>query len=254
MAGFRDRLNSPGILPFAHRGDNGTLPENSMAAFQAAVDLGFDLLETDIRTSRDGVPYCYHDENLLRLTGEDRLFQDMTSGDLDHLKLANGQGIPRLDAVIEAFPAASFNLDAKSEAVCQPLGRLIARMKIADRICVGSFSDKRIRRVVCAAGQDLCTSLGTSEVLRFYLGARTGLRQQFAAGCVQLPTRYRGVPLVTRQTIDHAHRTGLKLHVWTINDRAGINHLLDLGVDGIMSDDCRMLKLALTERGIWPAG
>lgn len=252
MAGFRDRLNSPGILPFAHRGDNGSLPENSMAAFQAAVDLGFDLLETDIRASRDGVLYCFHDNNLLRLTGEDRLFQDMTSGDLDRFELANGQGIPRLDAVIEAFPAACFNLDAKSEAACQPLGRLIARMNIAECVCIGSFSDRRIRQVVCAAGQDLCTSLGTSGVMRFYLGARMGLHQRFAAGCVQLPTHYRGLPLVTRQTVDHAHETGLKLHVWTINDRAGIDHLLDLGVDGIMSDDCRTLKSVMTERGLWP--
>lgn len=249
---FRDLLHGGGVLPFAHRGAGLVAPENTMAAFQAAVDLGFLALETDVQISKDGVLFVHHDNSLKRLTGEDRRFETLTSGEIDQLRIRGGHAIPRLADVFEAFPDAVFNLDAKSWAATDGMAALIRSHGIAQRVCIGAFSDGRIRRVMSQLDRGALQSIGTARTIRFALGVVSGIGQRLGADCVQLPVARYGVTLVTAKSIAYAHRLGLKVHVWTVNDGDEMHRLIDLGVDGLMSDDCALLKSVLISRGCWP--
>lgn len=251
-ANFRDLLNSGGVQAFAHRGaNNAIIPENTLAAFAEAVALGYRLLETDIHASSDGVPFVFHDADLLRLTGDPRRLEDLRAADIASLTIHGHHAIPKLADLLEEFPDTCLNLDAKSEAATAPMGQMIRATNAQDRVCIGSFSDRRIRMVMDAAGQALCHSLGTAHAVQFYASARLHLPQRFSACCVQFPVAHRGVRLITKRTLAHARRIGLKVHVWTINDAPEMHRLLDLGVDGLMADDCALLKSVLTERALW---
>jgi len=249
---FREALNRPGILPFAHRGAQDVAPENTMAAFQGAADLGYPVLETDIQTSRDGTLYTFHDDDLQRLTGKPRAIGELTDSEIATLRINGTHEIPRLADVFEAFPTALFNLDAKVGAAAEPLGQLIQQMNRQDQVCIGAFRDRRINAVLRVLGPQTCHGLGLGLGAAFYLSARIGLPLRFRAQCVQLPMHYHGIDLVTPQTIAHARRLGLKLHVWTVNDAPTMRHLIALGVDGIMTDNCALLKHELGQAGLWP--
>jgi glycerophosphoryl diester phosphodiesterase len=250
-ASFRDLMQSGRIMPFAHRGAGLLAPENTMAAFRAAVDLGFRAIETDVQLSKDGVLFLHHDTSLKRLTGEDRLLEDLTAADLDALTIEGAHAIPRLADAVEAFPEAVFNLDAKTWRSVAPMAEFIRTNALVDRVCIGSFSDARIDGVLSGIGARTCHSIGTRNSVRFFFGYLSGLPLSFTADCVQLPVAYGGAPLVTARSVAYAHRRGLKLHVWTVNDRAEMHRLIDFGVDGLMSDDCALLKEVLIERGHW---
>ncbi len=249
---FHDILAAPGIVPFAHRGAGDHAPENTFAAFQAAVDLGYPCLETDIQTSAQGTPYVFHDATLGRLTGETAKIGDLADKDLDSLTINGNHAIPKLSDLFEAFPDALFNLDAKTGPATAPMAHLIQRMNKTSQVCIGSFSDGRIKAVLDILGPDTCHSIGVSNSVRFYLAAQAGLKMRLGAHCVQFPMRQYGVNLVTPKTVAYAHRCGLKMHVWTVNDPQTIRLLFDLGVDGIMTDSCSMLKAEMADKGLWP--
>jgi glycerophosphoryl diester phosphodiesterase len=248
---FREVLARDTILPFAHRGAGEIAPENTMAAFQGAVDQGFEVIETDIQTSRDGTLYAFHDDDLLRLTGDNRSIGALTDPEISALRINETHPIPRLKDVLNAFPDTLFNLDAKTETTPKPLARLIKHMGRQDQVCIGSFRDRRIDRVLQGLGPDTCHGLGLRKGAAFYLSARLHLGLRFRANCVQLPMQYYGIDLVNPRTIAHANRIGLKLHVWTVNDAKTMRHLIALGVDGIMTDNCALLKRELQLAGLW---
>jgi glycerophosphoryl diester phosphodiesterase len=248
---FRDLMQTGRVMAFAHRGAGLVAPENTLAAFRAAVEMGFQALETDVQLSRDGVLFIHHDTSLKRLTGEDRKLEDLTAADLDSLTIAGAHAIPRLADLVEDCPDAVFNLDAKTWNAVKPMAAFIREGGLDDRVCIGAFSDARIRGVMDGIDPATCHSIGTRNSIRFFLGYVTGLPLHFAADCVQLPVSWYGAPLVTARSVSYAHARGLKVHVWTVNDRAEMHRLIDLGVDGLMSDDCALLKEVLIERGHW---
>ena len=248
---FEEVLNSGRVLPFAHRGAGRLAPENTMRAFAGAVEMGFPCLETDIQVSRDGVPFAFHDDDLKRLTGEGRRIIDLSAADIASLRVGGDHAIPRLADLLEAFPETLFNLDAKTDATPAPLAAQINRHGAARRVCIGAFSDARIRATLKHLPPGTCHSIGTGQAVRFLLGARTGLPLRFSARCAQLPRRWHGVTLVSRRVLAYARRRGLRLHVWTINEASEMHALLDLGVDGIMTDDCALLRRVMQERGLW---
>jgi glycerophosphoryl diester phosphodiesterase len=248
---FREALARDGVLPFAHRGAGEVAPENTMAAFQGAVDQGFEVIETDIQTSRDGTLYTFHDDDLLRLAGVNRPIGALTDSEISALRVNETHPIPRLKDVFEAFPDTMFNLDAKTETTPKPLARLIKHMDRQDQVCIGAFRDRRIDTVLRDLGPDTCHGLGLARAAAFYLSARLHLGLHFRAKCVQLPLHYYGINLVTPRSIAHAHKIGLKLHVWTVNDAETMRQLIALGVDGIMTDNCALLKHELQNAGLW---
>ena len=266
IATERPYLTTRGTLAFAHRGGSLEHPENTMVAFGAAVELGYLHLETDTQLTRDGVLLAFHDATLDRVTDlsgpvagrtldeirrADTAYRFSLDGGRTHPLRGNGIGIPTLEEVLVAFPHTRFNIDAKTSRVLVPLAALIERLGAADRICIGSFSDGRLRRFRRLSGGRVCTSMGRHGIVTARLTSLAGRMPAFGASCVQVPTSQWGVPVVDRAFVRAAHRGGLQVHVWTIDDRAEMERLLDLEVDGIMSDRPTLLKEVLQARGRW---
>jgi len=248
---FTDLLASQNPLAFAHRGANMVAPENTFAAFRAALDMGFRILETDIQASRDGTLYAFHDKNAARLTGDARRFEALTDRQIDALRVRRNHRVPKLGDLLEEFADAYFNLDAKTPAAAHLLAPLLTKASAQHRVCIGSFNDRRISQILRVLPETVCHSVGIANAVRFYLGAKVGLGQRIGAGCVQLPMTFKGLDLITPRAIGYAHANGLKVHVWTLNEPAEIDRALDMGVDGVMSDDCGALKKVLIKRGQW---
>ncbi|MCH1542647.1 MAG: glycerophosphodiester phosphodiesterase [Alphaproteobacteria bacterium] len=247
-------LAHEGVLAFAHRGGDRVAPENTVAAFQDAVAQGYRYLETDVHASKDGVVYAFHDDDLNRMAagfdGEDVAISTLTAAEIDRLRVHGGHHIPTMAELFESFPEARFNIDAKAWPVVEPLIALINKTETHQRICIGSFSDKRIKTVLRGVG-DICHSLGPLGAVRFRLAAWGRLPIAYSAGAVQFPVSEYGVPMVTPASIAYAHKRGLQVHVWTINNESTMHGLLDMGVDGLMTDDCALLKKVLVARNLW---
>ncbi len=247
-------LDHPGPLAFAHRGAHRPdgPGENTMAAFAAAVDLGYRYLETDVHLTADGVVVAFHDDHLDRVSDMTGAISDLTWAEVQKAKVgANGDPVPRLDEVLTAFPDVRVNIDPKHDNVVDALARVLTAEQAIDRVCCGSFSDKRLARLRDLLGPDLCTALGPRGNGKLAAASVGAPIRSFAAGCSQVPMEVKGRRLVTRRFVDKAHQLDLQVHVWTIDDPAVMVELLDLGVDGLMTDDAVALKQVLQDRGEW---
>jgi glycerophosphoryl diester phosphodiesterase len=252
-------LDHDGPIAFAHRGGitaNGA-GENTMAAFQRAVDMGFRYLETDVHATSDGVLLVFHDHRLKRLTGMAGRLTTEPYESVRRLRVATSYAIPRLEDVFAAFPDVRLNVDVKAANAIGPLLDALRTTRSWDRVCVASFSDRRVRAVRTAAGPKLATALGPREVAALRLASRApghrldGIVVRGAA-CVQVPVRVGTLPVLDEELVATAHRLGLVVHAWVIDDPNHITALLDRGVDGIMSDDLDALRTVFSERGYWP--
>lgn len=250
---FLEYMNSSNIVPIAHRGASLVATENSFESFRKAFDLGYRVIETDIHSSKDGTAYIFHDNTLERLTGENLKISDLKDVDIDSLKVNKSSIIPRLSNVFEEFPEGLFNLDAKTWEATIPITNTVKKMACSSRVCIGSYNDKRIDAIIRELGVETCHSMGTSNVFKFYLGAQLGIKQNFTAQCIQLPIKQFGISLITQKILRHARKLGIKIHFWTINNSGLIQKLLELDVDGIMTDDCILLKTIMEKKHKWPA-
>lgn len=249
-------LEHDGVLAFAHRGGggDGDWPENTMPAFQHAVDLGYRYLETDVHLSADGILYAFHDDNLRDRTGVNAYIADLDAVEIDALLVDGVARIPRLAEIFSTWPAARLNIDTKSDASVVPLIEEIRRFDALDRVCIGSFVDRRIKMCRRELGPELCTSMGRWEVLRLWFASR-GLADPtlLQAACAQIPVSY-GLPVTTPATIETAHEQGIQVHIWTIDEADEMKRLLDMGVDGLMTDHLDVLRRVLIERNEWAPG
>jgi glycerophosphoryl diester phosphodiesterase len=239
-----------------------------MAAFAAAVELGFTHLETDVQLTRDGVLVAFHDEVLDRVTdGHGRIaaltLAEVSRADAGYRFSPDGTGfpcrarglsVPTLEEVLTAWPRMRVNVDAKTEATVAPLAAVIQRLGAEDRVCAGSFSDRRLRRFRRLSGGRVCTSMGSAAIAAARLASLAGRMPSLGADCVQVPAAHHGVRIVDRRFLAAAHGAGLQVHVWTVDDRATMERLVDLGVDGIMSDRPTLLRDVLICRGLWAGG
>ncbi|NNG34462.1 glycerophosphodiester phosphodiesterase family protein [Nakamurella aerolata] len=256
-------LDGPRPRVFAHRGwHSGALSglENSMAAFGAAVDAGIRYLETDVHATADGKLIAFHDQRLDRVTDATGVVSELTWPQLQRARIGGREPIPLFDEVLELVlgtDAVMLNVDPKTDKAMPLLAESIRRHGAQDRLCVGSFSGRRLRRFRDEFGAAVATSLGPSEVTRLLRGAtlRPGRRVRLPTGVVaaQVPVRAGRVPVVTRRMIDTAHASGIEVHVWTINEAPEMHRLLDLGVDGVMTDRPELLRAVLAERGGTPS-
>jgi glycerophosphoryl diester phosphodiesterase len=240
-------LDWPHPIPFAHRGGASDAPENTMPAFEYAVDLGFHYIETDVQVTSDGVLMAFHDSNLKRTCGIDRKIGEMTFKEVSNARVHGVAPIPKLEDLLGEWPDVRVNIDCKSNDAVQSLCAAIRRTDAIDRVCVGAFDDRRVRRISANLGPQLCTALGPAGValLRF------GIPFNPASKAAQVPVKEGPLRVVNKGFVDRAHRRGLKVHVWTIDDPSEISHLLDLGVDGIMTDRPIVLRDVLQQRGMW---
>lgn len=250
-------LEADGPIAFAHRGGAGVFPESSMRAFAHAASLGFTHMETDVRATADGVAVVFHDAALDRATDGSGRIAAMSWREVRRARVAGADPILRLEELLEEMPEARFNLDPKSGRAVEPLVEAIRRTGSLERVCVSSFSDRRTRRVRDRLGAGLCVGAGPRAVFRL-MADRWPLPWPAPVGpprchAAQVPVRMRGVSVVTPGFVETAHRCGVVVHVWTIDDPGEMHRLFDLGVDGIMTDRPETLRRVMIERGCWPA-
>ena len=224
-----------------------------MPAFAAAVELGYTYLETDVHCTSDGVLVAFHDDRLERVTDGTGLVAELPWREVAAARIGGIEPIPRFDELVTSFPNARFNIDAKADSSVDALIDSVARLGILDRVCLASFSDRRIRRMRQALGPRACHSLGRTGVSRLRAASFGAPFGRTTATCVQVPRRAGGHTLVDERFVTTSHRLGLQVHVWTIDDAAEMRELLDLGVDGIMTDRPGVLREVLIERGEWPS-
>lgn len=241
-------LDSPGPIAFAHRGASADGRENTLAAVERVVGLGFTHLETDVRVSRDGVPLLMHDASLDRTTDRTGRIADLPWAEIATARIAGTEPVPRLDELLAAFPELKVNLHVKTAAVIGPLAEVVRRAGALDRVCVAAFQDRFMAAARAELGPGLCTGLGTRGTLALRLTALRGGTIHPLAACAQVPPRLGPVRVIDERFVETAHRSGIAVHAWTINDPAEMRRLLDLGVDGIMSDRADTLLGVLRER------
>ncbi|MEV5010772.1 glycerophosphodiester phosphodiesterase [Streptomyces sp. NPDC055692] len=245
-------LDHPGPIPFAHRGGAADGLENTVAQFRHAAGLGYRYMETDVHATADGRLVAFHDATLDRVTDGAGRIADLPWEDVRQARVAGREPVPLFAELLESFPEVRWNVDVKAEPALRPLLDLIERTNAWDRVCVGSFSEARVIRAQRLAGPRLATSYGTRGVLALRLRS-WGLPAvpRRSAVAAQVPVSQYGVPVVDRRFVRTAHARGLHVHVWTINEPALMHRLLDLGVDGIMTDHIDTLRKVMEDRGVW---
>jgi glycerophosphoryl diester phosphodiesterase len=225
-----------------------------VAAFGRAVAAGYRYLETDVRATADGVPVVFHDDTLARVLDRPQRVGELRWVDLASIRSGGESVVPRLDAVLAAWPDVRFNIDVKSDDAVGPVVDLVRGTGALPRVLLAAFSDARTARMRAALGPDLATSLGRRGVATVWSASRLGRGGAWAARAVaaaQVPPRSGRMTVVDRRFVAHAHRLGMQVHVWTIDEPAEMHHLLDLGVDGIMTDHIAVLRDVMEARGCW---
>jgi glycerophosphoryl diester phosphodiesterase len=249
-------LDGPTPLAMAHRGGAIEHLENSMPAFEACGAMGYRYLETDVRATADGVLVAFHDPGLERVTDRTGRIDQLPWAEVARARIGGREPIVRLEELLGAWPDVRFNLDIKAAGVLAPLVRTVRRLQVADRLCLASFSDARIAAARRLFGPSMCTSLGPRGVAALRLSSyspRAAGLVRIPAGCAQVPLQLGGRALVDDRFLAAAHARGLQVHVWTVDTPEETAAMLDLGVDGIMTDRPAMLRETLEERGQWAA-
>lgn len=256
-AGSVDLHHSP--LAFVHRGGDPAR-ENTMAAFEAAVAMGYRYLEIDVRTSSDGVLVVFHDETLERITDGEGPLNEKTWQQLAQLRLrASGEPLLRFEELLTRWEDVHLNVDLKDGASVDEFVRLVEAYGAHDRVLAASFNDARRHRVRRALSRPVATSGGWVATALIVLLGPLGLMRRLARrsseiDCVQVPISQGRIRVVTPGFIRRCHRAGLQVHVWVVDEPAEMHALLDMGVDGLMTDDAAALAQVMTERdgAVWP--
>jgi len=252
-------LDRPGsVIAMAHRGgarhpDLEGL-ENTLHAFRHAAALGYRYLETDVHVTRDGQLVAIHDPVLDRVAGRTGEVASVLAAELAEVRIGGEHAVPSMAELLEELPDCRFNIDLKAPGAVEALAALIARTGSHARVCVGSFSSRDLRRFRQLTGGRVATAATPVEVAMFLATSwrpvsRLVGRRPF--GALQIPTRRGRLPLVTRSVVRRAHAAGIQVHVWTVDEPAEMDELLDLGVDGLITDRTDLLKDVLIERGLW---
>lgn len=246
------------VAALAHRGFSHGHEnlENSMAAFAAAVDLGYRYVETDAHGTRDGVAVALHDESLDRTTDGTGLVADLPWDEVRRARIGGTEPVPLLTDVLGTWPGLRVNIDVKGDSGVAPVAAAIEATASHDRVCVTSFSPRRRRATLARLSRPVATSAGRGEVIRFLVGARLRLSPLVSLGlrrvdALQVPVAEDGVTVVDARTVAAAHRAGRYVHVWTVDEPAQMHRLLDLGVDGLVTDRADLLRDVLVDRGLW---
>ncbi len=233
-------FTSPPPRVLAHRGLALDAPENTLLAFAKAVAAGITHLETDVHESADGVAIISHDDTLMRVAGRKVNVNQLTVAELRRVDLGSGQNFSTLAEAIDAFPDARFNIDVKSAGAVQPTINAVKATNSVKRVLVTSFSSSR-RAATVKGLPGVATAAASGELAQILAAARLGLLPrartllaQFDA--LQVPEKWKGVRVVTPPLVRLAHEGGAEVHVWTINEPQDMTRLLDLGVDGIVTD------------------
>jgi glycerophosphoryl diester phosphodiesterase len=230
-------------------------------AFAGAIETGVSHLETDLRMTSDGTLVCFHDRTVDRTTDAAGEVSSLTVDELSELDAGyrhrpsggfpfRGKGVtvPTFEELVTSFPDVGLVVDMKSDGMASELARIVDRHKLARRIIVGSFSDRRLAEFRSETGGRVPTSAGQSTVRNWLISARMGRPFPCPAVALQVPARSRGLRVVDERLIAAAHSVGMQVHVWTVNQVGEMTRLLDMGVDGLITDRPDLLNDLLAER------
>jgi len=241
-------------MVFAHRGGGGLFPENTLEAFEYSAKMGVDVLELDVHATSDGALVVHHDSTVDRTTDGRGRIGELTLDEIKKLDAGysfstdggktfpfRGKGvtIPTLEEIFAALPEMTFNVEPKQQtpSIIKPLCSLIRERKMSDKVIVGSFRQAVLDefRLECS---EVATSASPSEVSKFLALSKTGVAESYSPPmqALQVPEYIGSLQVVSKQFVEAAHKRNLKVHVWTINETADMQRLLELGVDGIMTD------------------
>ena len=222
-----------------------------MPAFERAVSLGFTHVELDVHATRDGVVIIHHDDTLQRMADDRRAIADLDWTELRQIRTRGGARVPQLDELLSTFPDLFVNIEPKSDRVLAPLAALLHRHDAVSRIGIGCFDPQRTARMCALLGGAVAWSPAHAGVLRLWLsgwGLPTG---RLGFPMVQVPTHFNGIPVVTPRFVEAAHARGIQVHVWTVDEEAEMERLLDMGVDALMTDRPSLLRAVMERRGEW---
>jgi len=259
-------LHLPIIL--GHRGAAGEMPENTLLSFATGLELGAQILESDVHVTRDGIPVLAHDADVDRVTEGTGAIASLDLADLQRLDAGyrfspdegksfpyRGRGlvIPTLEQTFNAQSSARFNLELKTGAHDLPTRVLTLCREHAreHRTLVTSGSDEvmtDLRSAIARDGSQVAIGASTADILAFVRSALAGDAPKSDSMALQIPVEFAGRPLITHELIRHAHAHGAQIHAWTINEPAEIERLLDLGVDGIVTDHPGRMASLVAER------
>lgn len=248
----------------AHRGASADYPENTIPAFRAAVESGADYIELDVHCTRDGEVVVVHDERLSRIASDNRAVNEMTIAELEAIDAAfnfspngagtpfRGQGIqiPRLFEVLSSWPAMRFVIEFKPRdpVIADKTLEIVQRTGMERGVLFASEHLPPIARIRAVAPQ-IPTNLPATEIVSFVQSLSSGVASDVATGdALQIPPEHQGIRLATSEIVAAAHRNGLEVHVWTINEQAEMEQMLSLGVDGIITDHPERLLALLHSR------
>jgi glycerophosphoryl diester phosphodiesterase len=247
------------FLAFAHRGGATYAPnlhrENTVHAFGQAVELGYSYLETDVHATRDGALIAFHDRVLDRVSTTAGVIEELTYPEIAQIRIGGIDPVPTLEELFTTFPRARFNIDAKSDRSVPLLAEAIAEHDAYDRVCVSSFSARRLHRLRRLLGFRVPSAASTLDVAlnRFTPWIAHVLASPSVA--LQMPEYQvvagRRIRVLTPALLQAAHRAGKQVHIWTVDDAEVMNRLIDSGVDGIFADRIDTLKDVLQQRGLW---
>ena len=248
----------PRFIAMAHRGglvdESQAAQENTLTAFTRAVGMGYRYLETDVHVTRDGKLVAFHDDSLKRLLGVTGSIGQLTFADLRAVRVHGADLVPTLDELLDALPQARFNIDMKADGTVGPLAQTLARHRAELRVCVASFSARRLARFRYLMGRRIATSASIAGAVWNLLPVLPSLIRTDSVA-LQIPLTYpvagHRLRVITPHLIRAAHARGMKVQAWTIDDADTMERLIDLGVDGILSNRIDVLKRVLIRRGLW---
>ncbi len=214
-----------------HRGDTSTYIENTLEAFKSADSLGYKYIETDLRETIDGKIITFHDANIKRITGSNVTINRSSLADIRMRRLPKNESIPTIDEVLEELPNSYFNMDLKVPNMEEKVLKKIKSHNALDRICLGSFNSRTIKKIN-ALEPKILTSMGLTQVVIYKFFNTKNISK-----LIQIPISWNGIKVVTKKFIEKVHNDNLKVHVWTVNQEDEMQKLIDMGVDGIMTDN-----------------
>tara|TARA_B100001113_G_scaffold67594_1_gene52111 strand:- start:8293 stop:9027 length:735 start_codon:yes stop_codon:yes gene_type:complete len=233
-------LDYEGLAVLAHRGGADESFENTLESFEYSKSLGCKFIETDVQISSDGIPYIFHDNDLKRICNISKKFDSLKSDEIDNITIFENYKIPRLEDTLNKFPELSFQIDFKTDEVVESALDVIQKTNSSDRVCIASFSSKRLERVR-SISPNLCISMGPNEVFKTLLSRYKLTNSPLIGDCLQVPMKYYGLQIVTKKFVEYLKSKKIKIMVWTINDVETFNYLISLNVDGIITDKPKLL-------------
>ena len=233
------------FIGLSHRGNSKKFNENSFEAFNSVVQMGYKYIETDLRMTLDGEVIAFHDPDLKRLFNLDLLVKDLTFNEISNLFKEKNCRLLTLEDALKEFPHINFNIDLKVKEAIQHSVKVVANLNSFDRVCFASFHSSHTKKIL-HLNQNAIVSMSMKDVALFKFFKIYNKRIKV----IQIPIKWKGIKVLTRNLMRAAYKNNLLVHVWTVNDKDTINDLIDIGVNGIITDQPELLMKTMKERDL----